>query len=793
MRKIHFHLLTLSLCLALSFFGSAAIAQEAPPPKVTSVTLNNSADLGSLRLSWNTPGNGNFTDYSIYRSLRRKKCSQLLVTGISKGTTSYTDDDVLPGVRYFYSIQTLNSTGVSECSRVVALRAKAKPAKTYSVSGRALFSDGTAVTNINVKIEVASNKSENKVFTTDDNGVFKFTGLNSSSYNIYVISKEYQSTPQNFSAPIVITNADSNDRNLTISCNKNFVRNGENCLSPENIASQPTNLKASDGTSPDHVEISWSAKLAENFEIFRSPYFGNDPGISVGAVGGDTFAFRDISAVPGIQYYYRIRAYTEESESVFSDPEGGFRGPLKSQTGQIDSSSGLNLINRSPAFVKYNTFSNNYNFLGLTAIGTEDVNVAITVFSQAGVEIRTINKTLFPQQQVDFDIGSIVNTPDSYGLVRVSYDDSNPNKKIVGRMSIYRYSPAAGYSYVFIRELSNARNGTSTGIVNTQDPSGGNKAVFNWLEILNTDSQPRNFRYTIYNSNGGKVFSSDLVTLAPFAELDFEGGHNKYNQGNYLIEVTPEDGNTSYIAGLTRFRVENSPREYSFGYASPLRTGTGANQYLFNSNLRGGCWSQTNYLEIANTREKPVQMTVNFRNSTGSLLSSNTTTLNSRSQVQLDAARILPVGNTGSAEIFADAPDSIIANSAVTYFDCKDNTIQSAYATYAMIPGNASQNGYFNSFVGQRNNFNLLNTQSNSTNNLQYKVAFTNLGLQLISLPSLFRGEFSVGTNSQITTPADIYGPVQISSPTPLSFISENVISREINGRVEFVYWNALR
>jgi len=61
---------------------------------------------------------------------------------------------------------------------------------------------------------------------------------------------------------------------------------------------------------------------------------------------------------------------------------------------------------KSPAFTKYNTFLNQFNFLELTASGTETIEAEVIVYSIGGEVISTKAYSIPSGQQEDIDIHS---------------------------------------------------------------------------------------------------------------------------------------------------------------------------------------------------------------------------------------------------------------------------------------------------------------------------------------------------------------------------------------------------
>ena len=84
----------------------------------------------------------------------------------------------------------------------------------------------------------------------------------------------------------------------------------------------PTNVNASDGTSPTSVTITWTAVSgAVNYTVYRSTSAGTQ-GSAIGSPTTNTFT--DTTATPGLVYYYRVTATGVGGTSAPSSNDSGF-------------------------------------------------------------------------------------------------------------------------------------------------------------------------------------------------------------------------------------------------------------------------------------------------------------------------------------------------------------------------------------------------------------------------------------------------------------------------------------
>jgi energy-coupling factor transporter ATP-binding protein EcfA2 len=88
----------------------------------------------------------------------------------------------------------------------------------------------------------------------------------------------------------------------------------------------PTNVSASDGTSPTSVTVSWTGSAnATNYTVYRSTTSGS-LGSSIGAT--NTTTLTDSTPVPGTQYYYSVVASGASGNSAPSAQASGHAGSL---------------------------------------------------------------------------------------------------------------------------------------------------------------------------------------------------------------------------------------------------------------------------------------------------------------------------------------------------------------------------------------------------------------------------------------------------------------------------------
>lgn len=603
------------------------------------------------------------------------------------------------------------------------------------------------------------------------------------------------------------------------------------CIRENTPPSTPLNLVASDGTSTDGVQLSWMITAgATRYQIYRvAAGTGENPlaGTLVDEVPG--VSFFDSSAVPGVHYDYVVRAMNRYGTSNVSNSDEGWRAVQDSSSGSDPDSDGdgvpddqedrdgtdptdpgsFETVLRSPAFTKYNTFLSQYNWLELIGAGSKPVHARVTVYSIDGVALGDpISVTVNPQAEVDLDIHSRV-PHDTYGIVRIEFDDRDPAVRLVGRMTVYRRDPnqetvpteQQTYSFAFTRELRNPTRGVTYGTANSIDPQGMGFLVPNWAEVVNLEQSQKDFTIRVYNQ-GGHLLSQRRISVAGRGEFDIQAGH-EFGEGVYLVQIMPHDGNAKYLATVTRYSSNafggNEAETYNFAMPIDARVGTSDHQFVPMSNLRGGCWLQDNWVEVTNVRAAESIVDIRFRSETGQVIAQlPAIKLAAHAQEHFNSSAILDqLGkNTyGSVEIAPRDRGSVVVQSNFYYHDCEKNALQTAYSSRGQISGPSVQLGTFNRFLGMQNLMHIINT---SSDNLDLGIELRNaeddlLGQQLHSVGSYSCVNVDLSDGTVFNTSADSYGTVMLAATDKRKLVVENVRLREINGRVDFAIATGVR
>jgi len=102
---------------------------------------------------------------------------------------------------------------------------------------------------------------------------------------------------------------------------------------------KPTGIRATDGTFSDRVRVTWNAATgARVYRVFRCPSTGPNCGLPIGFP--KTGSFDDMGGIPGVVYFYRVRACNETTCGLFSVANTGYATTAPSKPTVIRASDG---------------------------------------------------------------------------------------------------------------------------------------------------------------------------------------------------------------------------------------------------------------------------------------------------------------------------------------------------------------------------------------------------------------------------------------------------------------------
>ncbi len=433
---------------------------------------------------------------------------------------------------------------------------------------------------------------------------------------------------------------------------------------------------------------------------------------------------------------------------------------------------------KTPLYSDYNTFLDMENFLELVNAGTVTTDVTYVIYSLTGEEIASNVVRLSPGEQKDISINEIVVDEDTYGVVKVSYNDSNTDKRVIGRVSVYRTEPSdsSKYSFAFAKELQRPLTDKTFAPANSFDAQGNGRTVLNWAQIINLDSKTHTYIQKLYDL-AGVLLETNTITLRPFQRLDFAAGH-QYGENVYLSEFDPQDLTTEYLATITRYGVGDTGDSRIFAAPVNARTGISHDQFVPIFNESGNCFTETNWVEIINVGTQTSSPLIRFYDSSGNLLDVTSATLNPGQQYHYNASAILEAGSRrtfGSTQISGDQTVNILVQSAVYVHSCNDNLLNTSFQVEGSEPKDLPITGSYNRFLSMANDLYTYSTVGSSQSAALSLATSGN---------TIFTGSNNISSHgalkqslndSTFGTTANTYGIVALDSNRPEGVLGVNL------------------
>ena len=755
-------------------------ARISPPDNVnaTDGTYEN-----KIVVTWNPPPAGDINGYNLYRDTTNVPCGTLLYPNITGAT--YTDMGVVPGVKYYYSLKTISPTGESVCSSVNDGFAR------IGTPGTVAASDGTYVGKVQV------------TWTPPAIGG-QITG-----YNLF--------RDTNPSACSVLLAA-SLTSGTTIYADEAVAAGVIYYYSVQTVS--PAGTSACTNVDPGYAKVTKCSNGLDDDGDGRVDLA--DPGCK-----GDPK--RDDEKDPDGPVCDNGK--DDDGDGKIDYRIDGKGDPGCDSPGDESEDDG-DIALKSPAYVKFNTFLGQWNFAELINQATIAKSVDLTIYNLYGQEMITRTFVVPANSEVDVDINSLItfacgvlksncdgfedlsattNAPnglghpdgvvDTYGLVKLAFNDSDPNARLLGRMSFYRPNEdGATYSFAFAREFRNPTRGITYGTANTYDPQGMGNLVPNWAEVINFEDVYKSFTINIYDQKGLKKYTKSF-TLPPLGELDVQAGHEfvdengKVAEGVFLVEVVPNDFSARYFLSVSRYSSNSpggvDPGTYNYAFAIEGLTGTREPLYApIRSHLSGvqgvaSSTAVTNWVEVANVGSGYAFVTLTFRDANGNVIDQATDWLAPKSQHHYNASALLPKGTSGSVQVNSDSP--VIVQS-LSYIHGAQNDLQSGFVVPGRTRARAEQAGTINSFLQMQNVLDVFSTATSTVNmffNISSFHGTTYSGA--FDLGQNSTAAISINNNPTVNFPANTYGALLLTSGGEGQSLSQVLRVRTVDGAVDFV------
>ncbi len=767
-------------------------AKVSPPLNVqaTDGTFTNKVDV-----TWAPPANSaEVTGYKLYRSLTPELCSTLIQTVNSGATLNFSDTNVIPGTIYHYSLKSISNVGDSDCSPIDPGHAKVSPPLNVQAT------DGTFTDRVNVTWNkpTVGNITGYKLYrsltplacsqlvqTFNSSDTLSYSDLNVTAPTLYYYSFKSTSAQGDSDCSLI----DPGFAKLVTICSDGLDNDG-------------------DGLS-DLQDPGCKGDPTRNTE--------KDP---VGAICDN-----------GID--------DDKDGKIDFRVDGTGDPTCLSVTGNTEEAPDAALL--SPSYIKFNTFLGQLNFAELINQGTKEKRVELNIYNLFGQKMIARSYNVPAKNQVDVDINALLRfacdvlnsncstfqdlsatqgannglgrpdgVVDTYGLVELKFDDSDPEQRLLGRMSFYRpNSDAKTYSFAFAREFRNSITGSSFATANTYDPQGLGNLVPNWAEVINHDVVTKSYQVNIYTQEGVLV-KSESFTLGSLAEKDIQAGHEfldskgKVKESVYLVEVVPQDPLAPYSLSVSRYSSQSvgggvfNPDSYNYAFSIDGKKGIASvSQYVLIAKsldqVTGVDAKSTfdNWVEIVNTSNQSAFLDISFREGNGTVLSTFGYNLAPRAQYHFNASALLGTKLTGSVSINSTQP--VIAQS-LTYVHGSKNELQTGFVSPSVLPGRADQAGSINTFLQMQNVFAVAGTTNTAVNATFDITSFGgSVTSGVLSLSSSGTNTLQISNNSTLNFPKDAYGALLFKTPSANQAISEVRRVRVIDGVVDFVMPTAVK
>ncbi len=253
---------------------------------------------GEIDITW-VDNDDNGTGFSIYRAPQDSEDAFEVIGSIDGSTTTFTDQNLLSGIEYFYRLKATTSTNQSTFSATAS-------ATTTGISTPSGFTASTvSQTRIDLSWEdIADNESGYEIYRSKGNSQ-NFELINTVSANISSFTDDNLDRNNDYFYRLrAVSATDSSD----------FVFSDARAgIFPPVISRIVTN------TNSQRVELEWTnanPSITTAFEVWRST---DSLSGYTKIADTDVFAYNDTTAVDAFtDNFYRIRAVNEEDTSGFS-------------------------------------------------------------------------------------------------------------------------------------------------------------------------------------------------------------------------------------------------------------------------------------------------------------------------------------------------------------------------------------------------------------------------------------------------------------------------------------------
>jgi fibronectin type 3 domain-containing protein len=276
------------------------VARPAAPSNLVAKANGSTA----ISLTWNDQSKVE-EGQIIERSTDGSSFSQLTTLGAN--VTSFTNNKLIPGRKYYYRIKAFNSGGSSSYSNLASDTTEAalsKPAAPESLVATA-----------------ASNSRINLTWVDASNNEDGFTLLRSADGKTFTVAAQLGSDRTSFGDPGLKA---ATQYHYRLEAHNKAGKSRSNAAKATTLKligkpTAPVKLVAT-ALSPNSIRLTWedSSNVENGFQIERSIAGGVFQSLT--AVGANVTAFENNSLKPEAKYQYRVRAQNSAGVSAYSNP-----------------------------------------------------------------------------------------------------------------------------------------------------------------------------------------------------------------------------------------------------------------------------------------------------------------------------------------------------------------------------------------------------------------------------------------------------------------------------------------
>ena len=384
-------------------------------------------------------------------------------------------------------------------------------------------------------------------------------------------------------------------------------------------------------------------------------------------------------------------------------------------------------------YLTWNTFLRQIPVIGLTNKGESEALVTLLVYDGNGQSISQFTTTLGSTTEQDVLLHLLPGVPaDANGVVRIVY----ARDRAVDAHAVH-YRMAENNSDVEFAITSRAitpHQGKTYAIFNTLqpsiDPNELQNEVPNWLHLVNSSlSESTSFTVNLYDMDG-TPFRSFRASVPALGRRDLRIGAEIVSDRLFgLVEVVPDNESISYIAQLYHYGTQE-PSSFSFASGTEARVGSESQQNVPISS--GG--NADNWLALANSSAIPAAVSLRVFSNQGELLLTSEFSIGAKAQRHINAAILVPGGNSGLVEISSTNEALLIAKST-SYFRNSLGQITTVAAAVARESSADSLSAPYNFFLNQFNWLRVYNTSDLDTEFQLEVFAFDGTLLGQASIP----------------------------------------------------------